>query len=121
MKGKTRKISDVEEELIIPSDFKYLSVVEAFIVNLCKRAGLGEDQSDNMAIAITELVNNAIVHANKQDPHKLVTLGAYYHDNRVVVKIRDQGQGFDPNKIANPTDPLNSYQEWWSKLLHKCL
>ncbi|HQU71034.1 MAG: ATP-binding protein [Calditrichaeota bacterium] len=111
MKGKTRKISDVEEELIIPSDFKYLSVVEAFIVNLCKRAGLGEDQSDNMAIAITELVNNAIVHANKQDPHKLVTLGAYYHDNRVVVKIRDQGQGFDPNKIANPTDPQNLWKQ----------
>lgn len=111
MKGKTRKISDVEEELIIPSDFTYLSVVETFIVNLSKRAGLSEDQGDNMAIAITELVNNAIVHANKEDPDKTVTLKTHYYADKVVVSIADQGEGFDPDKIANPTDPQNLWKQ----------
>ena len=59
-------------------------------------AGFNEDQSDNMAIALTELVNNAILHGNKQDPEKKVTLKVKYHKDHVLVSIRDEGGGFDP-------------------------
>lgn len=99
------------DELVIASDTANLPAVEEFTVNLCKKAGLTEDQSDNMAIAITELVNNAILHGNKQDPNKKVTIRANYEPKCVKVAVIDEGDGFDPTQLANPTDPQNLWKQ----------
>ncbi len=96
-----------QDELTIASNFAHLDKVEKFIYKICKKAKLTEDQTDNMAIAITELVNNGIIHANKQDSKKTVTVQADYKDDRIIVSIIDQGEGFDPDEIDNPTDPEN--------------
>lgn len=99
------------EELIIPSDFKHLPKVEKFIASFCKKAKLTEDQSDNMAIAVTELVNNGIIHAHKQDASKNVTIHVQYEEDRIIVSVQDEGEGFDPKDIANPTDPQNLWKQ----------
>lgn len=111
MTSHTIHYGDDQDQLIIASDFDNLPVVETFIQHLCKRATLDDDQSDNMAIAITELVNNAIIHGNQQDATKTVTIVAHYHDDRVEIAISDQGGGFDPTQIANPTDPQNLWKQ----------
>lgn len=99
------------EAIVISSDFSNLPRIEKFIIKLCKRAGLTGDQSDNMAIAVTELVNNAIIHGNKKDSKKKVTVRVYYFPDHVVVSVKDQGEGFDPANIANPTDPQNLWKQ----------
>ncbi len=81
------------------------------MANMCKCARLDTDQTDNMAIAVTELVNNAIMHGNKQDPQKMVRILAVYQTDRVVVTIEDEGEGFDPEEIDNPTDPQNLWKQ----------
>ena len=101
----------MKDELVIPSDFNYLPMVEKFVSDLCKKARLSEDQSDNMAIAITELVNNGIIHANKHDPNKNVTIRVRYEEDRVIVSVIDQGPGFDPKGVANPTAPQNLWKQ----------
>lgn len=111
MKQEHRQLSSDQEELVISSDFANLSKVEQFTVLMCKKAKLNDDQSDNMAIAITELVNNAIIHANKQNPEKKVTIRVRYEENCVVVAIIDEGPGFNPNEVANPTDPQNLWKQ----------
>jgi serine/threonine-protein kinase RsbW len=111
MKTEGQKNTLKREELIITSDFANLPRVEKFTVGICKKAKLNEDQSDNMAIAITELVNNAIIHANKQNPEKKVTIRARYEKDRIVVCIIDEGEGFNPEQVANPTDPKNLWKQ----------
>ncbi len=99
------------DQLVIPSDQSYLPKVEKFVMRFCKKANLSEDQSDNMAIAITELVNNGIIHANKFSPGKKVTIKVVYYADRVTVSVIDQGSGFDPAEIGNPTDPANLWRQ----------
>lgn len=104
-------MSHTQEELVINSDMVNLPKVEQFINALCKKARLNSDQSDNMAIAISEMVNNAIIHGNQQDVSKQVFIQVDYYDDRVIVAIEDQGEGFDPSDIANPTDPQNLWKQ----------
>lgn len=111
MKEENTPLEANQERLVISSDFANLPKVEQFTVALCKRAKLNDDQSDNMAIAITELVNNAIIHANKQNPEKNVTIRVRYKENCVVVSIIDEGPGFNPQQVANPTDPQNLWKQ----------
>ncbi len=99
------------DQLVIPSDQSYLPKVEKFVMRFCKKANLNDDQSDNMAIAITELVNNGIIHANKFSPEKKVTIQVVYYSNRINVAVIDQGSGFDPAAISNPTDPANLWRQ----------
>jgi serine/threonine-protein kinase RsbW len=111
MKAENKQSGGSQEELIISSDFANLPKVEQFTLALCKKANLDDDQSDNMAIAITELVNNAIIHAHKQDSSKKVVVRVRYQQDRVVVAIVDEGPGFDPDEVANPTDPQNLWKQ----------
>lgn len=107
-KPATKTASDT---LVISSEFTNLPKVEKFCIMISKKAGLNEDQSDNIAIAVTELVNNAIIHGNRQDPHKKVTVQADYYSDHLTVSVSDQGEGFDPNTLSNPTDPQNLWKQ----------
>ena len=111
MEHKASKLKSYDDELVIPSDFANLSKVEKFITTICKKAKLNDDQCDNLAIAITELVNNAIIHANNQNPSKTVTIRVKYQPEKVMISVIDQGEGFEPDKIANPTDPQNLWKQ----------
>lgn len=58
-------------------------------------------------IASIEGVNNAIVHGNKLDESKTVKINIKICDKKICITISDQGKGFDPNKIPDPTIPEN--------------
>lgn len=97
--------------MVIPSDQSYLPKVEKFVMSVCKRAMCTRDQTDNIAIAVTELVNNSIIHGNKFSPNKTVTIEAVLYEDRLTLSVTDQGKGFDPRKLANPTDPENLWKQ----------
>ena len=99
------------EELIIASIPSELTRIEELALHIADTAKLTQEQSDNMAIVLTELVNNAIIHGNKNDPSKTVTISTTFTDEFVRVSIRDEGKSFNPDKIANPTDPENLWKE----------
>jgi serine/threonine-protein kinase RsbW len=85
------------------------------IESLTNKAGailsLSQDQVDNLAIAVTEAVGNAIIHGNKKDPDKLVTVVFKLDPDQVEVTVSDQGSGFDPGQIDDPLDPANLLKE----------
>ncbi len=97
--------------LIITSDLNELHKVEDFAQIVSKKASLSEEQSDNMAIVLTELANNAIVHGNKRIPSKKVYLKAVFQADKVEVSVKDEGNGFDPAGLSDPTDPENIWKE----------
>jgi serine/threonine-protein kinase RsbW len=72
---------------------------------------MSQDQIDNLAIAVTEAVGNAIVHGNKKNPDKKVTVVFRLHADRIEVAVSDEGEGFHPEQIDNPLDPANLMKE----------
>jgi serine/threonine-protein kinase RsbW len=111
MKKSQNKNKFEEDFLVLPSDSCQLKKVEEFAQNIARKASLSEDKSDNVAIVLTELVNNAILHGNKKHPEKKVKLKAKYYNDKLVLIVKDEGFGFDPTTIKNPTDPENIWRE----------
>jgi serine/threonine-protein kinase RsbW len=98
-------------QLVIPSALERLNDVEQMTEQFADRYHLPDDDRDNLAIAITELTNNAIIHGNKFDTGKNVTISFYFDNDVISVYIVDQGKGFDPSSIDNPLDPENLLKE----------
>jgi serine/threonine-protein kinase RsbW len=111
MTKEKKKSNSHEQELVISSDLDNLKKVEKFSQRLCHKIGLDDEQSDNMAIALTELAINAITHGNNGDKNKKVRFLAVLKDDRVEVSITDEGGGFDPAKLPDPTNAQNIWKE----------
>jgi serine/threonine-protein kinase RsbW len=94
-------------ELEIESDPNNLITVEEFVNYFSKDLGLSDEQLSVLLLAVTEATTNAIIHANKCDPTKLVKIHAQIEDSKLLIKIKDEGKGFDPTKLPNPTEPEN--------------
>jgi serine/threonine-protein kinase RsbW len=97
--------------ITIPSSSAYLEKVDKLCTKVVKQTGLSEDQGNNVAIAVTELVNNAIHHGNKNDESKKVFISFSINRNYLQARIKDEGCGFKPDEIGNPLDPENLMKE----------
>jgi serine/threonine-protein kinase RsbW len=97
----------MRKDLQITSDVQNLRLVEKLIDELQFELDLSDESYGNVLVATMEATNNAIVHGNKSDPNKLVSLHIEKGENELVVKLTDQGDGFDPKSIPDPTAPGN--------------
>jgi len=91
----------------IPSIKENVSVVESFIENVGEKIRIEETIYGNVLVSVTEAVNNAIVHGNKEDKNKKVRLGLKQNKKSVRFIVEDEGMGFDHNTIPDPTNPKN--------------
>src|SRR5262245_32410397 len=97
--------------LELPSSFELLDLVQVLSDRLSALAGLDEDTTHWVSVAVRESVINAIKHGNRGDHAKQVTVeflltprGA---PEEFEVQVLDEGAGFDPDAVANPLDPEN--------------
>jgi serine/threonine-protein kinase RsbW len=93
--------------LEIDSDPNNLLTVEEFVNYFGTELGLEVDKLHNLLLSVTEATTNAIIHANKSDPTKKVRISVKETENQVEVTIKDEGIGFDPKKVPDPTNPEN--------------
>ncbi len=91
----------------IPSIKENVSVVESFIENVGEKIRIEETIYGNVLVSVTEAVNNAIVHGNKEDKNKKVRLGLKQNKKSVRFIVEDEGMGFDHNTLPDPTNPKN--------------
>lgn len=91
----------------IPSLSENIRMIESFIDNAKDRFQLNDDIYGNIMIAVTEAVNNAIKHGNKNASTKNVALALSLEDGLIKFKVEDEGQGFDYQNLPDPTAPEN--------------
>lgn len=92
----------------INSSIEELSIVESFVDELNIALKLSDEIYGNVMIAVTEAVNNSITHGNRFDKNKKILIEAHQEtSNLVSFKIKDEGIGFDPSKVKDPTLPEN--------------
>lgn len=91
----------------IPSLKENIRIIESFIDNAKEKFNLEDDIYGNIMVAVTESVNNAIVHGNGGDKSKNVTIVLSLNDNIIKFRITDEGSGFNYHDLPDPTSPEN--------------
>jgi serine/threonine-protein kinase RsbW len=98
------------------------NTVENTVVSICEELHIGEEKFGNILMAVTEAVDNAIMHGNKNNPQKTVELSYQYSDKDVTFAVTDEGErGFDIEKVTDPTKPENPAEVGRGILLMKML
>ena len=102
-------MNNIEEKLVIASLPENIIYVEDFVENICSKYRIDDSLFGNILIALTEAVNNAVIHGNQKDPNKMVTISHFIgHSPKIlVIKVEDEGNGFDYMNIPDPTAPEN--------------
>ena len=97
--------------LQVHSNFDTLDFVQMVSDRMAHLAGLDDDAVHWIGVAVRESVINAIKHGNREDLEKLVTVEFTFappaDPSELVVRVLDQGAGFDPEEIADPLAPEN--------------
>ena len=97
--------------LEIHSAIEALDLVQVVVEHIARRLGLDEEAQHWTEMAVREIVINAITHGNHNDPGKLVfiDIAAVPEDDPadLIVRVRDQDNGFDPAALSNPLSPEN--------------
>jgi serine/threonine-protein kinase RsbW len=75
------------------------------------KSGFDEDDSGRIAMAVREATVNAVLHGNRYDPSKRVTISFESTPEALTVTVRDEGEGLDPAKLPNPLAPENLLKE----------
>ncbi len=84
-----------------------ISEIEPLLKNLQESIGINEDIYHSILIAITEAVNNALIHGNKLDVSKKVVFQINLFPNEIEFIIEDEGNGFNPDLVPDPRHPEN--------------
>lgn len=97
--------------IALQSTYDLLDVIELVSDRLSELAGLDEDASHWVSVAVRESVINAIKHGNREDPAKQVVVQFVFSPRETPtqfsIEVLDEGAGFDPEEIADPLAPEN--------------
>ena len=96
-------------EISINSEVAKIEQVENFITHIFAVLKLSSELHGRIILSVVEAVNNAILHGNKRNSTKLVTITAEKLDNLLQITIADEGEGFDYTEIPDPTSPKAIY------------
>ena len=96
---------------MLPSNRKEISKFESLLIEINNEFGMAMEKFINFQIASSEAIVNAIVHGNKQNPDKKVYVDIDTSNEKITLIIKDEGEGFEVEKLPDPTDESNLFKE----------
>jgi serine/threonine-protein kinase RsbW len=100
-------LTEETTELVLPSRIEAVNMAASAAAEFVKRSALGEDAAFGVDMAVREAVTNAVLHGNRQDEAKAVEVGFKRLPSEIEITVRDEGEGFDPESVPDPTQPQN--------------
>ena len=94
-------------QLRLDSVISTVDAAELCAKGLAREGGYEEEQVDRLGMAVREAAANAVTHGNAYSTDKSVHFSVEMNDGRLVVKLRDEGEGFDPVEVPDPTSVEN--------------
>jgi serine/threonine-protein kinase RsbW len=98
-------------QISIHSTKEKIYKVERFIEEVCDRYNITNNYFGNISIAVMEAVENAMVHGNRNEKEKIISLDFESRPGELVFCIEDEGDGFDPQVVNDPTDVSEEIDE----------
>jgi len=100
-------VSPINREIEFASLPENINIVESLVLKLKNEISLSDELEANVLVSLSEAVNNAILHGNKSDASKKVHGTISREDNSLAFYVEDEGNGFNPNEVIDPTAPEN--------------
>lgn len=97
--------------IVVESDFAVLDRIVEEADAFARACGADEDLAYRVVLLTTEAVTNAIEHGNALDPAKSVVVEFSSPDDRIEVRVRDEGSGFSREALRNPLAEENLLSE----------
>jgi len=94
-------------ELRFASRIEAVAEAAAAVSEFLNRVGISEDTAFGIDMAVREAVTNAVLHGNKLDSAKFAEIDLRKSPETLEIKVRDQGKGFNPSEVADPTKDEN--------------
>jgi len=95
----------------IPPSHKFLADVDNFLESILREYKTEDSVIADIAISVSELVNNAVTHGQKANNGKSVTVEINHHSNKIKVSVTDNGSGFNPDELDDPLADENLLKE----------
>lgn len=92
----------IQKELILNSEYEEVERVETLLNELQDEIGFDDELYAKLMLTVTEAATNGIVHGNKLDATKTVSINAIVSNNKLIVTTKDMGSGFVPDNVPNP-------------------
>lgn len=94
--------------LELPNDLRAIERAVEYLMARCHEVGFACDGMRlKLRVGVTEALANAMLYGNGRDPGKRVLVEAHLTTRAVTVRVTDEGRGFDPTRIPDPTLPAN--------------
>lgn len=93
--------------LVLPSHIEAVADAAAAATDFVHNCEVGEEVAFGIDMAVREAITNAVVHGNHEDEAKTVEVTLSCLGRELEIEIKDQGEGFDPTSVPDPTDPAN--------------
>jgi len=101
---------DLKLSVTLSADRDAVDPVVRSVMNAVREMKCAPAHEDDIELALTEALANAVVHGAKNDPSKIIECDVACDDKQgILIIVRDPGTGFDPTKIANPCHGENIY------------
>ncbi|MGH9968024.1 MAG: ATP-binding protein [Pyrinomonadaceae bacterium] len=94
-------------ELKLPSRIEAIEEAANAVARVVNRSGISEETAYGIDMAVREAIANAVIHGNKLDETKLVEINVKSSPESFEISVHDQGQGFNPETISDPTKEEN--------------
>ncbi|MEE8574079.1 MAG: ATP-binding protein [Thermodesulfobacteriota bacterium] len=95
----------------IASESHLLQEISKELIEALKEDGVDEDIIFDIHIGFEEALRNAMIHGNKLSPEKMVKIETEITGNMVIMCVEDEGEGFDPENLPDPTLDENLLKE----------
>lgn len=96
----------MEISVRVPTDLQVVEEAVDVVARHCLASGLTPHTARfNLRVALSEALANAIVYGNRMDPEKQVEVRVHVGDGGFAVHVSDEGAGFDPSTVPDPTLP----------------
>jgi serine/threonine-protein kinase RsbW len=101
---------DLKLSVTLSGDRDAIDPVVRSVMKVVREMKCAEGREDDIELALTEALANAVVHGAKSDPSKVIECDVACDEERgMLIVVRDPGHGFDPAQIANPCHSENLY------------
>ena len=96
----------------LPNDVHCIEEAVEFVVSRCSTCEeVGRKLRLNFRVGLCEALSNAMIYGNGRDPSKRVRLEVRLASDCLTAQVTDQGRGFDPDRVPDPTTPMNLLRE----------
>lgn len=92
----------VDVDTFLESTLESVDRAEELAVESAKKAGINEDDSLSLGMAVRECAVNAVVHGNRYNVNKKVHLTITRTSAQLMIRIADEGEGFDLESLPDP-------------------